>query len=109
MVTFGNANLPDTTASFAEAGAYILRLTASDGQLSGLDEVTITVNPAPLPNPGLMAHWKFDEASGATAIDSSGNGLHATLKNGPTRTQGKIGGALNFDKVNDFVGAPASY
>lgn len=46
MVTFGDEHALDTTASFSEAGAYVLRLTAGDGQLSGHAEVSITVNPA---------------------------------------------------------------
>ena len=51
-VTFGNASLVDTTASFSVDGVYVLRLTAFDGSLSSYDEVTITVDPA-LP----MAHY----------------------------------------------------
>ena len=46
-VTFGNANAVDTTAEFSAAGEYVLRLTASDGDLNAYDEVIITVNPAP--------------------------------------------------------------
>jgi uncharacterized protein YjiK len=42
-VIFGNPNAVDTTASFSAVGAYILRLTTSDGQLSSSDDVTITV------------------------------------------------------------------
>ena len=37
----------DTTASFTIAGSYVLRLTASDGEFTPGDEVTITVNPDP--------------------------------------------------------------
>ncbi len=44
-VTFGNANAVDTTASFSQAGTYVLRLTASDSALSAFDELTVTVNP----------------------------------------------------------------
>ena len=47
-VTFGNAAAVDTTASFSVAGTYVLRLTASDSELSGFDEITITVRPANL-------------------------------------------------------------
>jgi hypothetical protein len=46
LVAFGNANAVDTTASFASAGTYVLRLTADDGALSAFDETTITVTPA---------------------------------------------------------------
>ncbi|HVF46996.1 MAG TPA: hypothetical protein VNA17_05460, partial [Pyrinomonadaceae bacterium] len=45
-VTFGNASVATTTATFSLAGTYVLRLTASDTQLASSDEVTITVNPA---------------------------------------------------------------
>jgi hypothetical protein len=46
-VTFGNPAAIDTTASFAAAGSYVLRLTASDGALTNYDQVTVTVNPQP--------------------------------------------------------------
>ena len=43
-VTFGNAALIDTTATFSEGGVYVLRLTATDGLgLVGTDTVTFTV------------------------------------------------------------------
>ncbi len=42
-VTFADANAEDTTATFSAAGSYVLRLTVSDGDLSGYDEVAITV------------------------------------------------------------------
>jgi PKD repeat protein len=45
-VTFANANAVDTRASFATAGAYVLRLTANDGALSASDTVQITVQAA---------------------------------------------------------------
>ncbi len=50
-VTFANGLAIDTTASFSAAGAYVLRLTASDGQLSRFDDVTITVTAPPPPGP----------------------------------------------------------
>jgi len=45
-VTFASASSVDTTASFSTAGTYVLRLTASDGQLSSSDDVTVQVEPA---------------------------------------------------------------
>jgi hypothetical protein len=44
-VTFGNPNAAQTTASFSSAGTYYMRLTASDSQLSGADDIIVTVNP----------------------------------------------------------------
>ncbi|HWR50110.1 MAG TPA: hypothetical protein VN428_03330 [Bryobacteraceae bacterium] len=45
-VTFANAASSSTTAAFSTSGSYVLRLTASDSQLSSSGDVTITVNPA---------------------------------------------------------------
>ncbi len=46
-VTFVDATNPVTTASFITAGSYTLRLTATDGDLSTQDELTVTVDAAP--------------------------------------------------------------
>ncbi|MCU1383320.1 MAG: hypothetical protein JWL71_2017, partial [Acidobacteria bacterium] len=45
-VTFANAASAVTTATFDQAGPYVVRLTASDSLLSAFADVTITVNPA---------------------------------------------------------------
>jgi hypothetical protein len=47
--------------------------------------------------------WPFDEGSGTTAYDKSGNNNDVTLYNGPTWVSGKFGNALSFDGVNDYV------
>ncbi len=44
-VTFGNAASAATSASFSLAGAYVLRLSASDSVQTGVGEVAITVTP----------------------------------------------------------------
>ncbi|MEK7138744.1 MAG: LamG-like jellyroll fold domain-containing protein, partial [Patescibacteria group bacterium] len=54
---------------------------------------------------GIVGHWKFDEGSGTTAVDSSGSNNTGTLTNGPIWTAGKVGGALDFDGSNDYVNA----
>ncbi|MDT3777453.1 hypothetical protein PJI16_07760 [Nitrospira sp. MA-1] len=45
-VTFANASALSTTASFSEAGTYVLRLTATDGEFGPSSELTITANNA---------------------------------------------------------------
>lgn len=45
-VTFSSPNSAQTTATFSSAGTYVLKLAASDGELTGEDTITITVNPA---------------------------------------------------------------
>jgi T5SS/PEP-CTERM-associated repeat protein len=46
-VTFGNANVTNTTACFSTNGTYTLQLTASDGAASGSAIVTITTRIPP--------------------------------------------------------------
>jgi len=45
----------------------------------------------------LVAYWKFDEGSGTTAVDSSGNGNDGTLEGGAEWVAGQLGGALEFN------------
>jgi RHS repeat-associated protein len=47
--TFSNPTSPNTTITFPAAGTYVLKLSASDSQLTSSVSVTITVNP-PAPN-----------------------------------------------------------
>lgn len=58
----------------------------------------------------LVARWKFDEISGGTAADSSGNNLVGTLVGDPQwrPSGGKIGGALEFDGDDDYVNIDGS-
>jgi RHS repeat-associated protein len=56
-VTFSNGGtLPAVTATFSTPGTYVLRLTVSDGELSGVATTTVTVNArvnkAPVPSAG---------------------------------------------------------
>jgi hypothetical protein len=43
-VSFGDATAVDTTAQFSTAGTYVLRLTASDGDLTSSDDVTVVAS-----------------------------------------------------------------
>tara|TARA_Y100000310_G_scaffold345531_1_gene466076 strand:- start:9897 stop:10841 length:945 start_codon:yes stop_codon:yes gene_type:complete len=65
------------------------------------------VVPEPIPekdiDPNLVAHWTFDQ----DAQDSAKNN-HGTIKGGATIKDGKIGKALYFDGVDDFVDFPQS-
>ena len=54
------------------------------------------------PTNGLVGYWKFDEESGTTANDSSGQGHHASGQNivNTDWVAGKKGGAVELDGVN---------
>ena len=47
--TFAQPTQASTTATFAAAGTYVLRLTGSDGALSAADDVTVTVTAGTVP------------------------------------------------------------
>jgi len=81
MVTFANAGVVDTLASFSQAGVYVLRLTANDGSLSSNADVTITVTPQNQPpsvDAGPAQTVKF---SNAAALDGTvtDDGLHKSV------------------------------
>lgn len=59
----------------------------------------------------LIGWWRFDETSGTTVYDSSGRGNNGTIINmdsGNVGVEGKIGYALSFDGINDYVSVPNS-
>jgi hypothetical protein len=104
-----NANGSFTyTPSAGFSGSDAFTYVAADGQsVSGAAVVTLTVLPPPPPPPppstGLVSAYNFNEGSGTTLIDRTGNGRTGTLA-GPTwTTSGKFGGALSFDGINDWV------
>ena len=53
----------------------------------------------------LISWWPLDETGGVIATDILGghDGAHV---NGPVPQVGKVGGALSFDGVDDFVRVP---
>ncbi len=57
-------------------------------------------------DPDLVGSWRFDEGSGTTAFDSSGNGNDGTLVGDAVWVSGKFGGALEFNGSNARVDAP---
>ncbi|MFF0309595.1 LamG-like jellyroll fold domain-containing protein [Streptosporangium sp. NPDC004379] len=73
-------------------------------------DYTVSVNDSTMGTPptiptGETAYWKFDEASGTTATDSSGKGFPATLKGAASRDTGQLGKALKL--VNDIYTDPS--
>jgi len=55
------------------------------------------------PPSGIIAWWPLDETSGTIAADIGGS-HPGVYSGGPTPAPGKVGGALRFDGVDDFVG-----
>ena len=84
--------------SFADT-AMAFSLTKTGDLIAAAASVTVTAT-------GLIAHWSFDEGSGSTANDSTGNGNTGALVNGPAWVDGKFGKALDFSGSNDYVLIP---
>ncbi|MHC4593794.1 MAG: LamG-like jellyroll fold domain-containing protein [Planctomycetota bacterium] len=64
---------------------------------------------------GLMGYWKFNEAEGTTAYDSSPNGNNGTIVGAswtadaaPVASAPVVGYALEFDGIDDYVETPIS-
>ena len=100
-VAFTSIALASATATFTLSGSYVLRLSATDGDLSATDEVTITITP-----PG----------TGGTGDELSFGALHdAYLQNGSNYNTGDLRAEttsrirmsyLQFD-LSSLVSAPS--
>ena len=60
--------------------------------------------PTVVEDPTLAAHWALDETEGITAYDMAGENDAMVMGNAAWQPEGgKIGGALAFDGVDDFI------
>lgn len=105
-VTFSNKTSIRTKVDVSEPGTYIFKLTASDSQLSGEAKVTVIAEPA-APLPERLAVYKFDETSGALAVDSSDSGNDANVKGTVAWAAGKTGNAVSLNGKDSYVQLPA--
>jgi hypothetical protein len=81
---------------------YRIKSRDAEGNVATSSNFTFTTLPLlPPPNAGLIGYWPFDEGSGGSAADLSGNNHNGILANGPVWTAGKVGAALRFDATDD--------
>ena len=118
-VVFAHPKDADTTAAFDTAGTYVLRLTASDSQLTVKDEVTVVVTGDPAPAPvrcqGTPARVQIGPSSddvlpGTRAVDLirgekgndvlTGRGASDCLAGGPGRDVVRGNGGRDVLKGN---------
>ncbi len=111
LVDGNNLGSEDTTAPYSTSwntgttgnGPHTLTARARDaaGNVTDSAGIDVTVNTL-LPPP--IGYWRFDEASGTSAADASGNNRTATLVNGASFALGGMtGNAVMLDGVNDYV------
>ena len=78
--------------------------SADSVQASAMPQgVTPTPTATPTPAFGLVAAYGFNEGSGTTANDVSGNGNNGTISGATWTSLGKYGNALNFNGTNARV------
>lgn len=117
----GSASIP-IEASFGDVGATMSEASASDGAAQGAEggpdagsggdavagdgaDGTSGGDGGDL-GVGLVAFYQFDEASGTTAADSSGNDRTATVVGGATFSDGLQNNAVTMNGSNEYVSLP---
>ena len=117
--TAGNYTIPGLTVTEAvlQGDGKTVALTLQTAMTAG---ASYTLHVSGVQNPGGLvvdgyvgfagysvapvAHWAFNENTGTTAADSSGNGNTGTLLNGPLWHSSPLGAScLDFDAGNDSV------
>ena len=97
-----------TNLTIANAGGYTVTVQNDLNSATSTPPATLTVLQITNVATGLVAYWTFDETNGTVFNDASGRGHHATLTNGTIvpGTGGIVGGAYNFDGIDDFAIVP---
>ncbi|MEK7951432.1 LamG-like jellyroll fold domain-containing protein [Luteolibacter soli] len=81
--------LVDTAVVSGTTYYYIVTAVNTQGESAPSTEATAVISD-------LLLRLKFDESTGTTAADSSGNGTNATLINTPAWAAGNFGNAINL-------------
>jgi YD repeat-containing protein len=95
----------DSSLTASTSYSYRVRATDAAGNLSSYSGTASATTQAA--SSGLEAYWKFDENTGTTTADSSGNGNTGTIVSA-TWTTGEINSALSFNGTSAYVGASGS-
>ena len=102
--TASGTSYKDTSVSSNTTYNYRVRATDAAGNLSPYSNTAPATTPA-APT-GLVAAYGFDEGSGTSVTDASGNGNNGTVANTTWSTSGKYGGALQFNGTSSLVTIP---
>jgi endoglucanase len=87
----------DTSVTAGTTYYYVVSANTAAGE---------SLNSAEATPSSMHAYLKFDETSGTTASDATGNGWIGTLVNGPHWTAGKYNNAVDLDGTDDYVSLP---
>lgn len=109
---FGNVNTSGSTDDYWSSSENNRNLRMNNGiQSNRAKHLLEYVRCMARGRTGLRLHLQFDETSGTTAADSSGNTLDGSLDNGLNAATNSVAGiagrALDFDGSDDRVSIPA--
>ncbi len=104
LIASGISDLLTYTDRGLPAGTYFYKITG----MSGATETAASNIASATSTTIVQTQLPFNENSGTTATDSSGNLHNAVLNNGATWGTGKTGSAVQLDGVNDYVSLPAN-
>jgi len=89
----------DTTAVDGTTYYYVVSASNLGGESANSSEVSVIFTQP-------KAYLKFNETSGTTAADASGNSWTGTLVNGPLWSAGRSNNTVDLDGSNDYVTLP---
>jgi hypothetical protein len=89
-------------------GSDAIASAGYDGELDDLRVYNRVLSPGEITTlytwaPGPELYWRFDDNTGTTAIDSSGNSFNGVFIGNPSWIPGRYGAALDFDGTDDAV------
>jgi len=97
-----------TVSATAPQNSYTFAVQLRDYDAMGspvTKSFTIGLNGTPASD--LVAHYPFNETSGTSAADVSGNGRTATLSGGSSWVAGRAGNAANLNGSNAYASLPS--
>jgi PKD repeat protein len=107
--TFGDgatSTAANPSHTYNASGSYNASLAVSDGTYTSVStNITITVGNAAN---GLVAAYGFEEGSGSSVTDASGNHNNGTISGAVWSNNGRFGKALSFNGTSALVTIPDS-
>jgi hypothetical protein len=103
----GTSGVAGTDAGDSGGTAGIDGGDSSIGNDTGTADGDVDATDAPDASSDLVLHLRFDDATGTTAVDSTGNNRNGTLQNGAGWTSGHAAGAVQLSNTPVADAAPA--
>lgn len=93
----------DTTVTSGTTYYYTISALTPQGESNNGNEAVVSIQPQ------LIAFYKFNESSGTSAADASGNGRTATLNGATWTAAGHSNNAVNLNGSGQYVTLPSGF